>query len=89
MAHLGLTGDFPMPNRADLMSLQTINAKKDGVATTTNKFSSMRNLSNNLATSDIQGKFDQNCVSKQIADKSITVARRCSQAARLPAGQQA
>lgn len=57
MAHLGLTGDFPMPNRADLMSLQTINAKKDGVATTTNKFSSMRNLSNNLATTDIQGKF--------------------------------
>ena len=62
MAHLGLTGDFPMPNRADLMSLQTINAKKDGVATTTNKFSSMRNLSNNLATTDIQGKLDQNCV---------------------------
>ena len=78
MAHLGLTGDFPMPNRADLMSLQTINAKKDGVATTTNKFSSMRNLSNNLATTDIQGKLDQNCVSKQISDKSITVARRCS-----------
>ena len=89
MAHLGLTGDFPMPNRADLMSLQTINAKKDGVATTTNKFSSMRNLSNNLATTDIQGKFDQTIVSNHSADKSITVARCCPQAPRLTVGQQA
>ena len=56
MAHLGLTGDFPMPQRSDLMSLATINQKKDGVSTNTNKFSSMRTLSNNLATSDIQGK---------------------------------
>ncbi len=29
MAHLALSGDYAMPNRADLMSLQTINAKKD------------------------------------------------------------
>ena len=56
MAHLGLTGDFPMPNRADLMSLQTINQKKDAVATTTKKFTSMRTTSNNLHTGDIQGK---------------------------------
>ena len=56
MAHLGLTGDFPMPNRSDLMSLQTISAKQDQVKQTTAKFSTMRNASNNLATSDIQGK---------------------------------
>ena len=56
MAHLGLTGDFPMPNRQDLMSLATINQKKDGVSTTTKKFTSMRTVSNNLGTSDIQGK---------------------------------
>lgn len=31
MAHLALTGDFAMPNRADLMSLQTITGKKDQV----------------------------------------------------------
>ena len=60
MAHLGLTGDFPMPQRSDLMSLATINQKKDGVSTNTNKFSSMRTLSNNLATSDIQGKSRSN-----------------------------
>ena len=43
MAHLALTGDFAMPNRADLMSLQTINAKADQVKTNTGKFSTMRN----------------------------------------------
>jgi len=37
MAHLALTGDFPMPNRADLMSLQTLNSKKDQVQTKTGK----------------------------------------------------
>ena len=57
MAHLGLTGDFPMPNRADLMSLQTISAKQDACKQTTAKFTTVRNASNNLATSDIQGKF--------------------------------
>jgi len=44
-----------MPNRADLMSLQTITGRKDQVSTKTNKFSSMRTISNNLATTDIQG----------------------------------
>ena len=56
MAHLALTGDFAMPNRADLMSLQTINAKKDQMQTGTAKLNTIRNFSNNLNTSDIQGK---------------------------------
>ena len=56
MTAAALTGDFPMPNRADLMSLQTINAKKDNTATTANKFTTVRNTSNNLHTGDIEGK---------------------------------
>ena len=56
MAHLGLTGDFAMPNRADLMSLNTINKKQDQSNTTTAKFNTMRNQSSNLNTSDIGGK---------------------------------
>ena len=56
MAHLGLTGDYPMPNRSDLMSLATINNKKDQVQTNTSKFNSIRNTSSNLNTEDIQGK---------------------------------
>ena len=56
MAHLGLTGDFKMPNRADLMSLSTINNKMDQQATSTAKFNTIRNTSNNLNTNDIQGK---------------------------------
>lgn len=57
MAHLGLTGDFAMPNRCDLMSLQTINAKQDQVNTSTAKFNSKRFESSNLATKDIEGKL--------------------------------
>jgi len=45
-----------MPNRSDLMSLQTITTKQDSVATNTSKFTTIRNTSNNLNTSDIQGK---------------------------------
>ena len=56
MAHLALTGDFAMPNRADLMSLQTINGKQDAVKTNTMKFTTVRNTSNNLHTNDIEGK---------------------------------
>jgi hypothetical protein len=56
MAHLALTGDFAMPNRADLMSLQTITQKQDQVVTNKSRFTTMRNTSNNLDTSDIQGK---------------------------------
>ena len=60
MAHLGLTGDFAMPNRADLMSLNTINKKMDQSNTATAKFNTIRNQSNNLATNDIQGKYCHN-----------------------------
>ena len=88
MAHLGLTGDFPMPNRQDLMSLATINQKKDGVSTNTNKFSSMRTVSNNLGTSDIQGKYEHT-PKGLYADISITVDRCCAETARLPKGEQA
>jgi hypothetical protein len=44
-----------MPNRADLMSLSKIDAGKDMMKTTTSKFTSPRGLSNNLATTDIDG----------------------------------
>ena len=47
---------FPMPNRKDLMSLSTINPQKDQAKTTTKNFTSGRMESNNLNTSDIQGK---------------------------------
>ena len=57
MVHMALTGDFSMPNRADLMSLSTISKKKDQVSTSTyDRFSTIRNTSNNLATGDIDGK---------------------------------
>ena len=57
MAHLGLTGDYAMPNRADLMSLSTINQKQDAVKTSTKTFgNTIRNTSLNLNTSDITGK---------------------------------
>lgn len=57
MVHMALTGDFSMPNRADLMSLSTISKKKDQVSTSTyDRFSTIRNTSNNLVTGDIDGK---------------------------------
>jgi len=46
-----------MLNRADLMSLNTIGAKVDGMKTTTSKFATGRGVSHNLATNDIQGKL--------------------------------
>ena len=49
--------NFPMPNRADLMSLSTIRADKDGMKTTTFKFQSGRSSSNNLNSRDIDGKL--------------------------------
>ena len=49
--------NFPMPSRGDLMSLQTIAAKKDNLKTTTKQFTTVRNTSSNLHTSDIDGKF--------------------------------
>ena len=48
--------NYPMPSRGDLMSLQTISAKADNVKTTTSRFNSIRNTSDNLFTQDIQGK---------------------------------
>ena len=48
--------NFPMPNRADLMSLSVINKDKDWMKTTTNKFISSRSASMNLHTKDIDGK---------------------------------
>ena len=52
--------NFPMPNRADLMSLSKIDAGKDMMKTTTSKFASPRFSSNNLATTDIDGKYISN-----------------------------
>ena len=49
--------NYPMLNRADLMSLNTITAKQDGMKTTTFKFQTGRGVSHNLATSDIIGKL--------------------------------
>ena len=48
--------NFPMPNRKDLMSLSTIDAKKDYMKTTTSKFTSKRAASTNLSNADIEGK---------------------------------
>ena len=42
--------NYPMPNRKDLMSLQTIDPMKDNAKTTTKKFASGRTESNNLTT---------------------------------------
>ena len=47
--------NFPMPNRKDLMSLSSIQ-ETDGMKTSTVKFQTKRDLSNNLATKDIGGK---------------------------------
>ena len=46
-----------MPGRADLMSLSTIDAQRDNMKTTTFKFQTGRDLSNNLTTTDIAGKL--------------------------------
>ena len=49
--------NFPMPNRNDLMRLNSIQADKDGMKTTTFKFDTKRDNSCNLFTSDIDGKL--------------------------------
>ncbi len=46
--------NFPMPNRKDLMSLQTI-GNGDGMKTTTRDLVTKRYLSQNLETCDITG----------------------------------
>ena len=77
--------NYPMPNRSDLMSLQTMSAKADGVKTNTNRFTTSRVNSTNLWTNDIQGKF------KIITDQLFIseLFRRCTKAPRLQAGEQA
>jgi hypothetical protein len=49
--------NYPMLNRADLMSLNTIHQRQDGMKTTTSKFQTGRGLSHNLTTNDIGGKL--------------------------------
>ncbi len=53
--------NFPTAQRADRMSLSTINQMRDGQKTTTKKFVTNRMGSTNLYTLDIEGKigFDQ------------------------------
>lgn len=49
--------NYPMPNRSDLMSLQTINQLKDMTKTTTKTMITGRGTSLNLDTRDIAGKL--------------------------------
>ena len=49
--------NYQMPCRKDLMSLSSINYCQDGMKTTTMKFSTVRALSNNMTTRDIDGKL--------------------------------
>lgn len=49
--------NYRMGSRADLMSLSTINAAKDNMRTSTMKFESRRQVSQNLNTRDIDGKL--------------------------------
>lgn len=53
----GDPGNSSMMNRADLMSLSTINQKNDNAKTTTKKLQTTRLDSNNLNTNDIAGKY--------------------------------
>ena len=48
--------NFPMPNRADGMSMSTITNKADRVNTHTRKFATARIASENLSNKDIEGK---------------------------------
>ena len=47
--------NYPMPNRRDLMSLNTIDRELDGCKTNVRQFNSIRATSSNLITDDIQG----------------------------------
>jgi len=58
--------NYPMPSRGDLMSLQTMGAKKDNLKTTTAQFTTVRNTSSNLHTSDIHGAVPKLHGSKQV-----------------------
>jgi len=46
-----------MPQRKDTMALSSIDADRDGMKTTTFKFSTFRSGSQNLITGDIEGKL--------------------------------
>ena len=48
--------NFPMPNRADLMSLSTITKERDDMQTHTKKFHSSRAANMALEANDIEGK---------------------------------
>lgn len=48
--------NYPAMNRQDLMSLSSINCHKDNMSTSTKRFTTVRNTSTNLNTSDIEGK---------------------------------
>ena len=52
--------NYPSLNRKDLMSLSTIDASKDQVKTRVNKFVTKRDHSQNMITSDIDGKLHSN-----------------------------
>lgn len=49
-----------MPNRAKLMSMNTITPEYDNVETTTKRFRTGRRSSLNNTSNDIEGKFSRN-----------------------------
>lgn len=49
--------NYPMPKRADLMSLSVIDSYKDGEYTHAKKFNTNRGFNQNLVTHDIQGIY--------------------------------
>jgi len=65
--------NYPTMNRKDLMSLSTINQKKDGQKTNTIQFISKRNVSFNLYTQDIEGNLliTRRCTAKTVWFESI------------------
>ena len=57
--------NYPAAQRADRMSLSTINQQRDGQKTTTKKFVTTRAGSSNLYTCDIEGKLDRDTTGAQ------------------------
>ena len=49
--------NYPMPQRADLMSLSVIDPHKDGEKTHAKRFNTGRGFNQALKTSDIEGKL--------------------------------
>ena len=84
--------NMPMQGRGDTMSLSTINQRADNVKTNTSKFTTMRGVSNNLTTNDIEGM--QSPLSQREFPLSLKfdhfVTYRCpAKTSRLQASQQA